>query len=284
MKKNPIIILGMHRSGTTLLANVFEDLGIFMGKKKEQNSEPIFFLRINNWLLRQANAFWDNPYNYTFLDEKEREILVEITKKYLKSLRRLEYFGYEKGLKSFFDLDFFWGWKDPRNSFTLDVWYKIFPNAKLVHIYRNPVDVANSLRTREIKRRKRFKLNWKKEVDILYRNKNLGYGNSVRVLNLAEGVKLWKEYTERIFYLEQKYHLNILHIKYEDFLERPLEILNKILPELDIDIEDSKLKEIIKNINPDRKYAFIKNEELVELYNKIKDDELLSKLGYDKIL
>ena len=38
-----------------------------------------------------------------------------------------------------------WGWKDPRNTFTLGSWLKIFPNLHVVHIYRNGIDVSRSL-------------------------------------------------------------------------------------------------------------------------------------------
>lgn len=42
------------------------------------------------------------------------------------------------------DLDIPWGWKDPKNSFTIDLWKEIFPNAKVLHIYRNPIDSISS--------------------------------------------------------------------------------------------------------------------------------------------
>jgi hypothetical protein len=42
-----------------------------------------------------------------------------------------------------------WGWKDPRNSITLPVWLKLFPDARVIHIVRNGVDVAESLYRRQ---------------------------------------------------------------------------------------------------------------------------------------
>ena len=38
-----------------------------------------------------------------------------------------------------------WGWKDPRNVFTLPLWLRVFPEAKIIYIVRNGVDVAASL-------------------------------------------------------------------------------------------------------------------------------------------
>src|SRR5262249_51761949 len=42
-----------------------------------------------------------------------------------------------------------WGWKDPRNTYTLPIWLDVFPHAKVVHVYRHGVDVAHSLRVRQ---------------------------------------------------------------------------------------------------------------------------------------
>ena len=41
-----------------------------------------------------------------------------------------------------------WGWKDPRNTFTLDRWMDLFPKARIVHVIRNGMDVALSLNMR----------------------------------------------------------------------------------------------------------------------------------------
>ena len=43
------------------------------------------------------------------------------------------------------------GWKDPRNTFTLDLWLKLFPNAKIINIMRHPLDVSQSLLVRQNK-------------------------------------------------------------------------------------------------------------------------------------
>ena len=45
--KEPIIITGMHRSGTSLLTNFLSDCGVFMGKSLDGNYESVFFQRIN---------------------------------------------------------------------------------------------------------------------------------------------------------------------------------------------------------------------------------------------
>jgi len=51
---SPFIIIGMHRSGTAMIAQMLEELGLFTGRKKQQNHEALFFMNINDWLLHQS--------------------------------------------------------------------------------------------------------------------------------------------------------------------------------------------------------------------------------------
>jgi len=96
--------------------------------------------------------------------------MVKLAENYIKSIRRIKYLGFIKGLKykSLKELDFPWGWKDPRNTFTIDIWIEVFPNAKLIHIYRNPIDVAESLRKRTLKCKKIFNGILKKKSNFYY--------------------------------------------------------------------------------------------------------------------
>lgn len=42
MHQTPVIILGMHRSGTTMITKILENLGLFVGVEKEINHEALF--------------------------------------------------------------------------------------------------------------------------------------------------------------------------------------------------------------------------------------------------
>lgn len=43
MKEYPVIIIGMHRSGTSMLTRVLQRAGLFMGEHREENDESLFF-------------------------------------------------------------------------------------------------------------------------------------------------------------------------------------------------------------------------------------------------
>ena len=124
------------------------------------------------------------------------ELLLKTLRKFslkeLKSLFAINYLGIKKlfkfqGLKN---INFPWGWKDPRNSFTLKIWRQIYPNAKVIHIHRNPVDVANSLKKRSLAQEKSVKISLKKFV-AQYFLKSYFFHDSYRVQSIKEGYKLW---------------------------------------------------------------------------------------------
>ncbi len=147
--KSPIIITGMHRSGTTLLSKILDNQGIFMGFKKEENNESVFFLKLNQWILSLGGCSWDNPCNLNDLHNKQ--IVIDRIYKIINSRLNYLYHGYSKFIfkKSFYNMTNNWGWKDPRNTFTIEFWLSLFPDAKIINISRNPLAVSNSLLTRQ---------------------------------------------------------------------------------------------------------------------------------------
>jgi hypothetical protein len=44
MKHFPVIILGMHRSGTTMVTKLLEEVGLFVGDRLDENHEAVLFL------------------------------------------------------------------------------------------------------------------------------------------------------------------------------------------------------------------------------------------------
>ena len=135
----PLVIIGMHRSGTTLLAEGLARGGVTMGHDPIAYAESNFFQRCNVALLRAAQAEWDRP-------------AVTEAPPLSYNMRGLisEYAGVKKHPAGWWPLlfDKRWGWKDPRNTFTLGSWLRVFPKLHAVHIYRNGLDVARSLYAR----------------------------------------------------------------------------------------------------------------------------------------
>jgi hypothetical protein len=288
---DPVIILGMHRSGTSMIARVIESLGVFLGNKKDINHESVFFLDLDNWMMRVAYAYWDDPFNFQFINDTYKKEVIRVVEQHFSGfLNRSKYMGYSKALryKNIKDIDFPWGWKDPRTTYTIDIWKEIFPSAKLVHIYRNPIDVAQSLRTREISDRQKSGENRQRTIKDRIKEFSLSgtviYQLSYRVENIREGIKLWEEYTERAFSLEKSLNLKMIHIKFEDFLNDAERHIKDISGFLDLGLDEAHLDQIISTVNTKTTRSFLGNEDLEKIYREIKDREIMKRLGYDNII
>lgn len=99
------------------------------------------------------------------------------------------------------------------------------------------------------------------------------------MMHIEEGYKLWKEYVKRSLMQE-----NALHIRYEDLLQNPNKNLQKIFAYLEIKVEDKDIVKYSNGFDATRAFSFVDNNELVRFYNKIRNDELLKLLQYDRII
>lgn len=138
-----IIVLGMHRSGTSLLAEAVSRWGAYAGPAKDliqaakSNSrgfwefEPL--VSLNNMLLASVDSDWSLPPpegGEALLERRASEECLKIRASYLIS--RMEAAGKP------------WFWKDPRLCILLPFWRQ-FLDASVVITIRKPAEVALSL-------------------------------------------------------------------------------------------------------------------------------------------
>ncbi len=279
--KDPVIIIGMHRSGTSMLTKTLQQAGLFMGEDRDPNDESLFFLEFNNWILEQVHATWDFPEPYEYANDTIKKYIIDIYKARVKSKAIQKYWGIKKYIKytKLQAINIPWGWKDPRNSLTIDIWKSIYPNAKIIHIYRNPIDVAYSLKQRALEEEHNFikQKNFNpKKYQLLERN--LRYTGSFRIMDMQHGYELWKHYVSK-----SMKEMQALHIKYEELLSHPKDQLTSIFNYLGIDVSQEQTISFSQSFNQNRKYAFINNKELVDFYKSIQNDPIMKDLSYDKI-
>ena len=277
---SPLIIIGMHRSGTSMLTRLIENIGYEIGKHRDQNDESMHFWRLNEWVFRQVNATWDNPYNFQYLDELTKMRLLVVLRMHLKGVLAAKYSGL---VKSFFlDLTEYtgkWSWKDPKNTFTLELWQEIFPKAKIIHIYRNPIDVARSLQARAESKIEGYRPTKRSKIKELLARGKLQYCDSVRVLDLIEGIRLWESYVEKSF----SYDFDVLHIKYEDLLENPQHHLREICDYLGEKPSIGLLDEIAEKLDVKRAYSYRRIDIPKEVLDYVEGSEVCRTLGYSKL-
>lgn len=281
----PIIFIGMHRSGTSMLGRLLESLGLFVGTRKDQNNEAIFFQRLNEWLMAQCGARWDVPKATQYLWENEELLtcLDDYAQHLLNSPRAIQFLGLRRylatgGITRLQDIP--WGWKDPRNTFTLPFWLRVFPEAKIIYIERHGVDVAQSLRVRSQKRLINTTKKYQRYRSVLFlRPKRGGFIESPRCASLEGGFSLWKEYTDQARQVLRPLPSDrVLKLRYENVLEGPVQYLSKSAEFCGLDVSSKQIEDVVAGINSNRAYSYLGDPELKAFAIKHQDE--LAPRGY----
>ena len=141
-----LIILGVHRSGTSLLTRIINLCGAYLGEEEElmlgnPNDNPKghwenkFIVNINDKILNYFGGSWDQPpqfpdfwWNWDGLNDIKKEIqfLIYELKKNAPNIAI----------------------KDPRMCLTLPLWKKYLCNAKFIILARNSYENISSLKKR----------------------------------------------------------------------------------------------------------------------------------------
>ncbi len=283
----PLILIGMHRSGTSLFAGLLQDAGVFMGSDLEKNFKSRCFQYWNRWLFRIAHAAWDAPGNVLALLE-EPALLERIAGRLrvgFSSERFLQYLGVAKPwwvrtrpVRSLWEqsqtgqahnhFPARWGWKDPRTTYTLPVWLRIFPQARVLHIYRNGVDVAASLVARERACPDRL----------------ADPTASFRCSTLARSFSLWEEYITAGFAAAAALPAQqVRHLRYETLLENPRKELRTLLLFAGLEPDTALLDRLAAQVNPGRGNAFLQDPQLADFYRQVCGSPWMERLGYANI-
>ena len=147
----PLVLAGMHRSGTSLLASIMQHAGVSIGDRllgatatnERGHFEDLDFL---DW---HESVLADNDRTWYDVDPGDR---LEISESRRLEAERL--IARRSRLRQ-------WGWKDPRSCLFLGFWSKLLPEARYVFIYRRPDAVLSSLRRRQEPRlRRQFRGAW----------------------------------------------------------------------------------------------------------------------------
>lgn len=132
---HPLVISGMHRSGTSLIASVLQAAGLAigceiaapgLGNPRGHFEDPDFLELHEEMLAAEGESCFSIGENF----------VPPVDGKFVRRAQGLV--AARSGLPA-------WGWKDPRTCLFLDFWEPILPEARYLFLYRHPVDVALSL-------------------------------------------------------------------------------------------------------------------------------------------
>jgi hypothetical protein len=143
-----VIVLGAHRSGTSLVSQILSVFGVHMGGDgDDEQFESAAFRQINEWLLDGCGATWDQPARLVRALSNPRcfSIGVRLARILAKSSFLARYWGGPNAAVAATARPRMAGWKDPRNSVTWPIWLCVFPHARFVVVEREPFATAKSL-------------------------------------------------------------------------------------------------------------------------------------------
>lgn len=139
------LVTGMHRSGTSLLAEILVRAGVDFGSSAhwlpadESNPRGYFedrrVVNLDDRLLRIWSGTWDEPPPLpdNWLEDPNLGPLADEASKWLRSMANKPH----------------WGWKDPRACLLLPFWRRLSPGLHCVLCIRDPLEVARSLHKRD---------------------------------------------------------------------------------------------------------------------------------------
>ena len=268
---SPIVVIGMHRSGTRLLVDVLDKLGIFMGADRQGDAESVTFMMINEWLFHQCGAFWSEPMSVHFM-LSQPEVVEELAASTRRALAaQLDKYagpagwhleGRARELPSF-------GWKDPRNTFTLPVWKQVFPNLRIIHIVRHGVDVAASLARRHAEALRAAAGGQAPSALTVIRDDAFGVLSSRRGWTLAEALTMWEQYLEKAHQESAALGERALEIRYEDLVTQPGRIVPMIAQFCGVPAPADGTS--VSGLEPSRAFAFRRSPQLTAFASSARD-------------
>jgi hypothetical protein len=130
----------MHRSGSSLVARVLKECGVYLGPEEDllpaapENRDGFWehagLTELNDEILAALGGSWDEPPPLPDGWEEQLGAFEERAGKLVAPLREHEP----------------WGWKDPRNSLTLPFWRRVLGDELIVvECLRDPAAIAASL-------------------------------------------------------------------------------------------------------------------------------------------
>ena len=191
-----LFVLGMHRSGTSAITGALRHCGVWVGEETELTDanveNPLGFWErrdmrdLCDQMLHSAGADWWKIANFD-PNAIPRVTLAEQRRKFEKIVSELD--KYQA-----------WVLKEPRLCLLLPILRHYVSNPVCIHIYRNPLDVARSLKTRN------------------------GF-------SISAGLALWEVYN--LHALKASEGLPRISLSYESIMQHPVETLNALVKELD---------------------------------------------------
>ena len=211
-KSAPIIVVGMHRSGTSLTASILQAGGVNMGEHL-----------VDKGTGNEKGHFED----LEIVDFHQKVLLSQGIE--INGLTLISQIPVSENLRHrAMDLiktkskNPVWGWKDPRTTLFLDFWNSLLPDACFVIIYRAPWEVIESLYRRGTD-------------EVIWENPEIA-------------AELWKHYNRNILTFYENNADRCLLINISQIVENPSVLISGFYQKFGIQLSMPKVQIIDKDI------------------------------------
>ena len=298
-KHDPVFIIGYYRSGTTYMITLFSKDPTKGYVSNVEGYLPTTFLgspRITRWIV-SASLPEQRPMDNVVMtadEPTEDEYSIGAYEKYSiyhgfifpRNFRLYSRYNSFNGLPA--DLRRWkrrWAWfnkkmtirykgrqmvyKNPTATFRIRHLLKMYPNAKFVHIYRNPYEVFSS---------------------------NVQYHNKVFAIY---ALQTWDEhemqetildnYAEMYACFDRDRHLipenNLVEIRYEDFIREPMTHMERIYSTLKLDGYEQAKSRMQEHVDSQRTYKPNRHILSADFVRRVNDKwgHIIDRFGYDRI-
>ncbi|MCH7575556.1 MAG: tetratricopeptide repeat protein [Candidatus Marinimicrobia bacterium] len=141
----PILITGMHRSGTSMVAELLHHCGLFLGPADRMlppgEGNPNGF-----WEDKDMDAVTEEA--LSALSGKWDFLLPGMPEGYARSAKLENARAMGRQAMRLMATGGPWGWKDPRASIMVPFWKHLIPDLRIVIVVRHPLEVGRSLQKR----------------------------------------------------------------------------------------------------------------------------------------
>ncbi|HYX25592.1 MAG TPA: sulfotransferase, partial [Thermoanaerobaculia bacterium] len=217
LASSPVIVAGMHRSGTSLVAAMISSLGISMGERQlaadRNNRRGYFededFLALNRRMLNACTPSDDGGHPDWGWTESER-LDRDGFQAFRDEARALVAERARAGGV--------WGWKDPRTTLALDFWDSLLEGARYVLVYRHPWAVADSMQ--------------RLGADVFLRHPEYAY-------------RIWAFYNRHLLEFHQRHRERSLLLSTEALLRQPERLAELLRERLGLEVAAVSLDSLI---------------------------------------
>ena len=232
------VVLGMHKSGTTLVSEILHKSGVSMVEANDENKSYDAGNKMERVATLQMDHDLLNSRGVHSLDIKvrDRDIVPSVEQKE-RMTGIVEQCNTEHTS---------WGFKDPRACITYPAWESVLPEHKMIIVYRHPAQVIQHYR----------------KTSSIYKRRS----------RIVKALQKWKENNQNLIDFAKKYSHETIVINYLDLMTED-RIFDKLSDFTGQELFDARKKSSYRQKSTKSStlkiYDLLAKEKAIDVYNEL---------------